>query len=71
MELTNSDHPEKVHLMLTRDEFDMISGCVAAAIDEVPDWEFSSRLPSDVDAACAVRASLWAVDDQLPRRGVV
>jgi len=71
MELTNSDDPEKVHLTLTRDEFDMISGCVMAAIDEVPDWEFSSRLPGDVDAACAVRKSLWSVHDQLPPRAAI
>lgn len=71
MELTKSDDPEKVHLTLSRAEFDMISGCVMAAIQEVPDWEFSSRLPGDVDAARAVRNSLWGVHDQLPPRGVV
>lgn len=57
---------EQVVLTLSREELLLMAGSVNEAIEAVQDWEFSTRLGADKDAARALRAELRRVISELP-----
>lgn len=59
MELVGSN--DRIVLSLTHLELILLAGCVNEAIEAVEDWEFSTRLGVDKDAAYTLREELRQV----------
>lgn len=60
-------HPtDPVILVLTRAELSMLYALARAGIDEVPEGEFSSRLPGEKDDARKIRDRLSELLNALP-----
>lgn len=57
---------EVVVLSLTRDQLLLLAGAVNETIEAVDDWEFTTRLGAEKDAARALRTELRNAIAMLP-----
>lgn len=61
-----TDGSEQIVLAMSRAELQLLAGSVGEVIEEVGDWEFSTRLGADKAEARQLRRDLGVVIAELP-----